>query len=262
MESFAFGMPVKPLVQNDRGRKRVFVLGVYASAVHARWVDANGKTIVKALAVASEPEIFWCGDREEAKAIISKIPIPAGAGGLLPASEQFNGPSGNALNKSFLSPLGITRAESWLCDLVPLSRKNERQTAALARSYDLIAERLGLPAYHWPPVSLVLATAERRAAIEREIHEASPEIIITLGDLPLKWFTRHYGSKQQLSGYGVEHHKYGRLHPIQIADRKIQLLPLVHPRQAAGLGVHSSKWADLHKNWVSSVAGSLLGVPA
>jgi hypothetical protein len=35
---FPFGQPIFPLVQKDRSKKRVFVLGVYASAVHARWV--------------------------------------------------------------------------------------------------------------------------------------------------------------------------------------------------------------------------------
>lgn len=30
-------------------RKDVFILGVYASAVHARWVDASGSELVRAL---------------------------------------------------------------------------------------------------------------------------------------------------------------------------------------------------------------------
>ena len=34
---FPFGETVKRLVQEDRTPKKVFVLGVYASAVHARW---------------------------------------------------------------------------------------------------------------------------------------------------------------------------------------------------------------------------------
>ena len=34
---FPFGETVKPLAQLDRTPKKVFVLGVYASAVHARW---------------------------------------------------------------------------------------------------------------------------------------------------------------------------------------------------------------------------------
>ena len=58
MFSFPFGMPVKPVHQADRGHKLVFVLGVYASAVHARWLTEGGSVIINALAVASEPEIF------------------------------------------------------------------------------------------------------------------------------------------------------------------------------------------------------------
>ena len=34
---FPFGEELKPLRQQDRTPKKVFVLGVYASAVHARW---------------------------------------------------------------------------------------------------------------------------------------------------------------------------------------------------------------------------------
>jgi hypothetical protein len=37
----------------------VFVLGVYASAVHAEWRSPEGSVICQALAIASEPCIFW-----------------------------------------------------------------------------------------------------------------------------------------------------------------------------------------------------------
>ena len=39
--TFPFGEPLRPVVQIDRGPKDVFVLGVYSSAVHARWVGAD-----------------------------------------------------------------------------------------------------------------------------------------------------------------------------------------------------------------------------
>ena len=68
---FPFGQQVHTLVQQDRTPKKVFVLGVYASAVHARW-KKDGKVFCQALAVASEPRIFWDGNIEEAKGIISK----------------------------------------------------------------------------------------------------------------------------------------------------------------------------------------------
>ena len=72
---YPFGQVVHPLRQQDRTPKKIFVLGVYASAVHARW-KRNGKTECSALAVASEPRIFWDGNIEEAKEIIRKISIP------------------------------------------------------------------------------------------------------------------------------------------------------------------------------------------
>src|SRR5260370_8684190 len=98
MESFGtfpFGEPVTALTQEDRSPKRVFILGVYSSAVHARWVDNCGKEMVKALAIASEPYIFWCGDRAEQ--IIAKVRVPEALGRLEMPVIGFNGPSGVAL---------------------------------------------------------------------------------------------------------------------------------------------------------------------
>ena len=69
---YPFGEIVHPLVQQDRAPKKVFVLGVYSSAVHARW-KVRSKTICPALAIASEPRIFWDGNQEEAAEIISRM---------------------------------------------------------------------------------------------------------------------------------------------------------------------------------------------
>ena len=60
------------------------MLGVYASAVHARWKKDN-KIVCQALAVASEPRIFWDGNPKEAADIISGIHIPEQMGTLEPA---------------------------------------------------------------------------------------------------------------------------------------------------------------------------------
>ncbi len=67
--TFPFGQPIQKVCQTDRTQKKVFVLGVYASAVHARWICPDKKTLIRALAVDSEPEIFWTGERH-AKEII------------------------------------------------------------------------------------------------------------------------------------------------------------------------------------------------
>lgn len=259
MLTFPFGMPITPVQQADKSPKRVFVLGVYASAVHARWVGDDGKTIINALAVASEPEIFWRGD--DADTVIGKIPVPVGAGRLVAASKTLNGPSGVTLDSMFLEPLGITRHEAWLCDLLPESRCNPKQRAAIEREYDSLRERYGLPAYDFPPVPAFLASEARRLEIEDEIRAASPEVMVTLGDQPLKWFARQHGAHPTLGSYGETPETYGRLHNLEIAGRALKLLPLVHPRQAGRLGSHSANWSELHGYWTEHVAPVLLGAP-
>ena len=158
--TFPFGQPVRILVQQDRTPKRVFVLGVYASAVHARWLSPEGKTLVRALMVAGEPCIFWRG--EGAEQIVGGITIPPGAGRLAAADGMYNGPSGVALDEGVLHPLGLDRSECWLCDLVPHSCMNERQRAALAREYEPRMAPLALPAPSVPPVPEQLAGDDRR----------------------------------------------------------------------------------------------------
>ena len=256
--TFPFGQPIMKVCQSDRTPKKVFILGVYASAVHAKWFDENEKEKVKALAVDSEPEIFWRG--ENAKEIIEEIKIPKGTGRLLPADDKLNGPSGVALDDRYLIPLGLTRSDVWLCDLVPHSCRNERQFAALKREYDPKKDQLQLPEYNWPEVPPELADTARQAEILDELKTASSSVIITLGDQPLKWFTSKLISKSRLRDYGDTDESYGQVHNFFIDGRPIQLLPLVHPRQAGRLGRYSPKWADRHDKWVKSVAPGLVNL--
>lgn len=250
MHTFPFGSPIQPVQQRDCTPKRVFVLGVYSSAVHARWIGPDGKLLITAMAVANEPEIFWRGDG--ADEIIARIPVPAVAGHLVAATGGLNGPSGVALDGCFLSPLGVSRADTWLCDLLPESRMNSSQQEALAREYLPRQAEWGLPAFDFPPVPATLADAKRRDAIATEIAASQCELLVTLGDEPLRWFTSHFGSHAKLSAYGEDASLYGRRHPITVSGRQLELLPLVHPRQAAALGSHSPKWAALHHQWMSA----------
>ena len=113
--NYPFGQPLRRVLQVDRSPKRAFVLGVYASAVHARWLSPAGRTLVAALAVASEPYIFWRGDGVED--IIGRIVIPSCAGRLVPATAQLNGPSGQALDE--LSAAVHRDGAGWLRERVP-----------------------------------------------------------------------------------------------------------------------------------------------
>lgn len=257
---FPFGEPVQKVIQTDRTPKQVFVLGVYASAVHAQWVGKDGKTIVRALAVASEPYIFWRGDRAEAESIVSKIRVPEELGTLSPASDQYNGPSGKVLDKEILEPLRLERNNVWLCDLVPHSCVNSSQKSAIERSsYSQKAEVYGLPQHTVPPVPTVLADKIRRKEILVELSESNATTLVLLGDKPIEWFLQYYDDRwKKLADFGREDADYGKLHPTLIDDKVINVLPLAHPRQIAKLGQSSITWCNLHTSWVTKYADKVI----
>lgn len=251
--TFPFGRRVKLVEQQDRSPKKVFVLGVYASAVHAKWLSKTGEVKVTAMAVASEPYIFWRG--ENADAIINSINIPDDLGKLVPAAKNLNGPSGKALDDLFLSPMGISRGDAWLCDLVPHSCLNEKQEAALKREYEPLRASYGLPKVTLPPVPKVLATEQRRKEILTELQAANPETIVLLGDQPIKWFLSAYDDRwNTLGDFGESTDSYGKPREIKIEGNTYQVIGLVHPRQAAKLGAHSAKWSALHENWINQIS--------
>lgn len=253
---FPFGQPVKKVVQTDRTPKTVFVLGVYASAVHAKWLGKNGKNIVQALAVASEPYIFWKGDYVED--IIKQIAIPPSLGKLIPADPKFNGPSGIALDELILKPLGLERGNAWLCDLVPYSCVNPSQKKAIERAYSPINKEFKLPEHTVPPVPFKLADNKRRKEISDEFLESKAKTLILLGDQPIKWFLHHYNNQwNKLSDFGYEKH-YGKLWPTKIDGMETSVLPLAHPRQIAKLGRSSAKWYNLHQEWLNKDAHKVL----
>lgn len=254
--TFPFGESVRRVEQTDRAPKRVFVLGVYASAVHARWLDADGKQRVAALAVASEPVIFWRGDGVDE--IVGRIEVPAAAGRLEPAATNLNGPSGRALDELYLSPLGLGRQDAWLCDLVPWSGRNSGQAKAIERAYDPLVLSLGLPLATFGPPPNKFSDARRRAQILEELVESRADVLVLLGDQPIRWFLAAHDHRSKLSEFGSDTGEYGRLHEVDLDGCRVRVLPVAHPRQAAGLGSHSGVWRTLHTRWTEDVAPGLL----
>ena len=247
--NFPFGEPIREVCQEDRAPKCVFVLGVYASAVHARWIGPNMKERIKAVGVASEPYIFWRGDGAEA--IIARISIPPSAGSLEVAAAAHNGPSGIALDDLFLAPLRIDRREAWLSDLVPHSCMNSSQEQAIKRSYEPLVAQGFVPPVSWPTVPTSLTDEMRRTAILGEIVDSGARTVMLLGDQPIKWFLGYFDARwTKLSDFGRTSEEYGRLHRTQLQGLSVDVLPLVHPRQAAGLGRSNLDWRSIHANWV------------
>jgi len=259
MESvYPFGSTLKKVEQQDKSPKKVFVLGVYASAVHAKWKDVDGKTKVNALAVASEPYIFWKG--EDAKQIIDKINIPSELGKLVPADKRFNGPSGKVLDDLFLRPLEFRREDAWLCDLLPYSRLNENQQKAIETHYNPLIMEFNLPECTIPAFNgAELNNAARVKEIVVELEQSQADTIILLGDAPIKYFLSYFVNCKKLSDFGDSPDDYGKTHKSKIAGKTYKIIPLVHPRQAGKLGKSNQYWGDLHQIWAINKAITQLG---
>ncbi|MBR2622452.1 MAG: hypothetical protein IKC97_08805 [Clostridia bacterium] len=250
---FPFGQELHSLVQTDRSPKKVFVLGVYASAVHARW-KLDGQMICQALAVASEPRIFWDGNMEEAKEIISKIAIPSELGELEPAGRQLNGPSAKVLDENILAPLGFTRKDAWLCDCLPETRLNPSQVKALRERYNPLIKKYSLNPVTIPTRPSTFCDKKRSAEITGELMQSQAELLVLLGDIPIAQYLKKVAdiSFSTLGEY-VEKYGYGNSLEVSIEGKIIKVLPLAHPRQIGALGAHSEKWFQLHKDWEKSI---------
>ncbi len=246
---FPFGERLHRLAQEDRTPKKVFVLGVYASAVHARW-KRNGETVCPALAVASEPRIFWDGNEEEAREIIGRIKIPAELGTLSPAGKNLNGPSAKVLDEHILKPLGFKRSDAWLCDLLPETRINDNQMKVIKEEYNPKIDKFGLNKVNIPERGDVFADKERCNEILRELEESDARLLVLLGDIPIKQFLNvvadvPYSTLQEY----VDLYGYGNPTDVTIQGKTIKVLPLAHPRQIGALGYHSKTWCARHQKW-------------
>lgn len=250
---FPFGEKLRPLIQEDRRPKRVFVLGVYASAVHARW-KREGQVICQALAVASEPRIFWDGDPREAKEIIGRIQMPKELGYLEPAGRQLNGPSAKVLDENILAPLGYTREEAWLCDLLPETRLNSSQQKVLREKYEPLIAAHGLNPVTIPKRPSTFCDETRSREILAELEQSQAELLVLLGDIPIEQFLNRIAEVpyRTLQAY-VDLHGYGTPAPVELNGRTVMVLPLAHPRQIGALGAHSEKWNKMHRDWEKTI---------
>lgn len=224
-------------------------MGVYASAVHAKWKKDN-KIICQALAVASEPRIFWDGNQEEAADIIRGIHIPKQMGTLEPAGVHLNGPSAKVLDNQILAPLGFTRKDAWLCDLLPETRLNPNQFKIIQKEYVPKAKLYGLNGVTIPIRPTNFCDKARSEEIVSELEESQAKTLILLGDIPILQFLNrvaevNYKSIQEY----VDLFGYGNYSQTIIHGKTYNILPLVHPRQIGALGAHSGKWHKYHQEW-------------
>lgn len=250
---FPFGQELHPLVQEDKSPKKVFVLGVYASAVHARW-KKDGQIICQALAVASEPRIFWDGNVDEAKRIIEAVAMPSELGVLEPAGKQLNGPSAKVLDENILAPLGYTRADAWLCDCLPETRINSSQSRVIKERYNPLIERYNLNPVTIPNRPTAFCDKKRAEEITEELMGSQAEILVLLGDIPIAQYLKKVADVPYTTlGEYVDLYGYGKATETIINGKTIKVLPLAHPRQIGALGAHSERWCKAHREWQNNI---------
>ena len=96
-------------------------------------------------------------------------------------------------------------------------------------------------------------SGKRCKEILAELKESQAELLVLLGDIPIKQFLNRvakvdYASLQEY----VDIFGYGNHSSVTIDGCTIRVLPLAHPRQIGALGSHSEKWNVAHLKWEKS----------
>jgi len=130
---------------------------------------------------------------------------------------------------------------------------NKNQKKAIQDHYTPLRKKYSLPAASIPEEPHNLIDNNRRNEILAELEESQAKIIILLGDKPIKWFLSFVSDckKTRLVQFGKE--TYGSSVPVNINGKAYTVIPLAHPRQGGGLGLHSDDWERLHNNWVKDM---------
>jgi len=251
-----FGNRIVRVIQKDKSSKRVFIIGVYGSTIKANFISKKLKTKIRFLPVDNEPEPFWSGNNQDAQTIISKIKIPKDLGELNVEPGNSNGMLGRTLDKYYLSPLKLKREDVWLCNLIPHLIVNKKERKAL-KNYNKYHTELDLPKAEIPVKSdkWNFFTRKRRREVIEEIFKSRAEIIVTLGQQPLKWFINEF----KPNAYKLLNAEdYGMIKDFNLEAVKLKLVPLFHPKQILKHWDSKSNIGLIHYDWMKNKAKTLL----
>lgn len=273
---FPFGAPAtRREARLPVGSTRALVLGVYPSALHVRWTLPRSRPdglapVVGALAVDDEPTVFWDGSGQDdlVDRWCHKVGFRPGDGpsdhGHVTAAG--NGTSGRSVSERVLAPLGIDPDDVWYTDAIDRffiksgGRRNQ-QGDVIRNTYDrFAATRHGLDPANLPPrptpAELVhLATTDHRDRLRADIVNATPPLVITLGEEArqvLAGIADHTSGPPTTPlthGDAIET-DYGHTGDILIAGVTSRWCALVHP------GNRSDYWTRLHARWITTASAS------
>jgi hypothetical protein len=268
---FPFGRPntSRPM-RLPTGTVAALVVGVYPSAFHVSWNPPadrdprpNGERrhpFIASLAVDVEPVVFWDGSTPSPGDVLDRWKIAVGF------DEEYgtvnvgnNGPSGAGLLDDVLEPLALEADNVAFTDAVPwffVKDGRGSQGEAMRERFGPIATGIGavlgsLPARPSAAQLVKLAAGvQRRDSLREELAAAGAPLVITLGQEALDAVRAVVDRCEGVQSRLVPNKQYGARGQIEVGQRRMELLPLVHPgfqRQTSAngeWGVRLTQWAN------------------
>jgi hypothetical protein len=250
---FPFGAPVLPRPPSASTKRRVFILGAYTSALHVAWRPPEGRPI-KAMAVDNEPEPFWNGEGE--KKYIARwkeaVGFRDGEWGEVAGVGALNGSSGLWVDDNVLVPLKAERSDACITDCLDTYYSSTAGAHRIADTYEPFATRMGLPSARLAPHPTEFNIADltdrpRRDVLLRQLSDAEPDIVVTLGNAALRVFRAMAGKMGDIWKLRADS-SYGAEVLVSFDDRRLVWLPLAHPAAPR-------VYQDAHAKWRRTLTG-------
>ena len=245
---FPFGAPLKPCPPHAPKSSKLFVLGAYPSALHVRWDPPKPYDRIQALAVDNEPTPFWNGDGEEEliSAWMKEVNWRDTWGGISPAG-RFNGSSGHWVDVNILNKFDVNRDNTWITDCLDTYHLSSGVTGRLEDTYKAARKELDLSDWHLPPHPsedriVSYAVADHAQRLRSEVEQASPEIIVTLGNAALRVLKELFNTNISITKLSSVSAKYGQSFEVRLTGKIAKWYPLAHPAAPATYQVAHEKW--------------------
>ncbi len=249
---FLFGKQVRNMPPSGNGKRLLFILGAYPSALHVRWHHPGLVTSIRAVAIDNEPEPFWTGKGEQE--LIEEWKRAVGFqdkwGSVFPCGGS-NGPSGLWVEKKILVPLGLPRSKAWITDCLDTYFESKAAADRLnAPELVNLIKQYGIPDRqhrHHPSESDIVSEAKQHhlERLRNELTIASPELIVTLGNAALRVMNILIdGYSDKISKLSAKE-EYGRKFQVQVCGQNAEWLPLAHPAAP-------KIYQDAHDIWCKS----------
>jgi hypothetical protein len=248
--NYLFGKAVGRCRPKATGRRKVFVLGAYPSALHVRWQAPGTVGVVQAVAVDDEPEPFWTGHDEEA--LIGRwlrdAGLPSAWGRVAPCG-SLNGSSGAWVDDQILRPLGADRSQTWITDCLDTYFESTGAARRFAEPTMVATMReLGIaaPRHHAHPSENEIVRAalqDHRDRLIAEINEAGPSVVVSLGNAALRVLAALADCADAPRRLSPDGSLYGRRLRAAIGEKPFAWIPLAHPASPVIYQSAHATWA-------------------